>query len=163
MDPAALVAQLRGISANHTEIVRRQRALAEARSEVLYDVGGSKLGSRFLEAIVRQCLPLPLLDRALERRAHNWSAAAGKAAGVKAAGVKADAHRDLLACTSSLRGMKDRLAKHKGKVASNTKAVSSHASSESGAVAAGRSTTSGTADDDAAVCRRRGGVTSVRP
>ena len=73
-EPSALVPLLRRLSANDTEMGRRQRALARARADLLYDVPGSRAGSHFLEAVVRRCLPHALLDDALSRTANHTDA-----------------------------------------------------------------------------------------
>ena len=53
--PQALLPMVRAIAYNATELNRRQRALAAARSEVLYDAPASRVGTHFLNAVTGRC------------------------------------------------------------------------------------------------------------
>ena len=56
--PQRLLSALRDLAANTTELARRQAAMDAARADVLYDEPSSRVGTRFIEAIVRKC-PIP--------------------------------------------------------------------------------------------------------
>ena len=53
--PTGLLDMLRRLDANATEIARRMRALRAHRADVLYDEPRSRVGTRFLEAVVLRC------------------------------------------------------------------------------------------------------------
>lgn len=85
--PASLLHTLRALTANATEMGRRQRALSRARADLLYDLPESRLGSRFLEAVLGRCLAPALRDRAVNGNSNRTASQAAEA---------------LAACTSAL-------------------------------------------------------------
>ena len=85
--PASLLHTLRALTANATEMGRRQRALSRAQADLLYDLPESRLGSRFLEAVLGRCLAPALRDRAVNGNSNRTASQAAEA---------------LAACTSAL-------------------------------------------------------------
>jgi hypothetical protein len=77
--PASLLRTLRALTANATEMGRRQRALSRARADLLYDLPQSRLGSRFLEAVLGRCLTPALRDRAVNGNSNRTASQAAEA------------------------------------------------------------------------------------
>ena len=75
--PARLVEQLRAMPPH--EILRRQRAMAAARAELLYDVSESRVGTNFLRALAAGCTERRLADEETVRRCVALAAAHGHA------------------------------------------------------------------------------------
>lgn len=65
--PTSLLDVLRRLLASEAEMARRHRALADARAAVLYDEPGSRVGTHFLEGVVRRCRQLPVPPNASAR------------------------------------------------------------------------------------------------